>query len=174
MKKDILDLFVDFHLKFYADRKYQYKRYWVHTFIPRILNRDSAVKDTLVGEADFIPGKVCEFERFVSENEISEDQVLEYKDAMLSQKEEYGSRAGFIIVFSAFIAIFLKLFSLAFTLVANLEKYSELVFYGAMSIFLILMLLERDGIGRRVSASGQIEIVINRWLDRNSSDKDKA
>jgi len=138
-------------------------------FVLRIFNRHSVVVASLNNDMHIMPSQLADFDRLVREEEIYREEVVEYRDALKSQKEEFVGRSGFLIIFIALVALFSK--QIVMFTGAAFDDGFNIIVYIALILYVIISLLERNGINKRVSTSEQLCIVIDRWLENNPKDE---
>lgn len=167
VRDSIQDVLIGFYKRFYTERRDHFNRSWsgMWQFVLRIFNRHSVIIASLKNEMHIMPSQLADFDRLVREHEVTREEVVEYRDAIKSQKEEFVGRSGYLIIFIALIALVPKE---TVMMVDDLfGSVLRVIFYAALGLYVIVALLERDGINKRVSTSEQLCIVIDRWLENN-------
>ena len=165
------DVLIRFYKRFCLARREHFNRSWsgVWQFILRIFNRESAVIKSLTDEIHHMPSQLADFDRLVFENKIDREEVVEFKDALKSQKEEFVGRSSFLIIYIASIALLINLITMFDGVL--IDDIPSAIFYTGVMLFALVLLMERDGINKRVSASEQLCIVIDRWLENNPKEE---
>lgn len=165
MNENTKELLANYYLGFCARRKSHFRDNWVTTFIKRIWNRDSSAKSLLKAEIDFESMESIRFSRFVDEENVNAVDINDYLNSLKLLKDEMTNRNTFIIVNVAIVGILVKMVVDYFMQ----AKYEALNTYFMLfiSFFLIALLIERDGLNKRSSASSQLVTVIEKWLTEN-------
>lgn len=165
MDMDVRDLFSEYFLNFCKERKIFFKKYWVSTFFGRIINRDSTVQQLLNVEIYFETEAYSGFSLLVQDRVISRENVVDYSSSLKVFKDEITNRNTFIIINVAILTILVKLID-THVLDGQVEIFVN-AFYFIISIFVIGLLLERDGLSKRGAAATQLITIIDKWLTKN-------
>jgi hypothetical protein len=131
----------------------------------RIINRDATVQQLLNVEVGFEAEAYDGFSLLVNNKAISREDVVDYSSSLKVFKDEITNRNTFIIINVAILTILVKLIDIHI-LDGQVEAFFN-VFYFIISIFVIGLLLERDGLSKRGAAATQLITIIDKWLIKN-------
>lgn len=163
----------NYYLKFCKHRKMHFKEVWIKTVFKRILNRDSAVKKAIDSESIFLKDELGKLNEFIKDENIEREELIDFKCSLTVYKEEGVGRIGFIMIYVALMLMTANIIAKYLPTSKELAWMSA-IFEVSTFLTLSLVMLERGGISSRLSASLQLVAIIDRWLEINPGNKNKA
>lgn len=156
------ELLTGYYLEFCKRRKSHFRDKWIPVSFKRILNFDTSASKLLKAEIDFETAEMDRLNRFIQEESIASGDINDYLSSLKLFKDELVNRSMFIVVNMAITALLAKIVGDSL-LTGSLQVLSD-GFVVVISLLAIVLLVERDGLGKRSNAASQLSIIVDKWL----------